>query len=128
MRFLILLLVLLVAGCDNPLGPELPPSAEPTLPGRSFAGLWDEVETDAGVTGDFDAISWYMVPGSYWLQDGTAARGMWVKDGNRIYIASAYWGTAGVVRHEMLHAILRDPDHDNPLFETPRYNSPWFAL
>src|SRR5688500_10211829 len=100
MRSLIALLVLLLAGCDNPLGPTLPENAVPSEPHSTFAGLWAEVEAEAGVTGDFGAVTWFQVPGSYWMQDGTAARGAWVKSGNRIYIAGAYWeGAPGVIRH-----------------------------
>jgi hypothetical protein len=127
MRYAVLTIALLVTGgCDSILGAKVPfpPAAERAEPLPSYRDWFREVEQDAGLTGDFDRIRWYRVPGDRWSNgDHAGIRGMWVKRGNRIYIAQVYWGDSRVVKHEVLHYLLGDTSHDHPLFDTWAYQA-----
>lgn len=123
MRFLILLCVLLVSGCVNPLAPYTPDGAVKFDPPPPFRVYWEDVEKDSGLSGDFDAVTWYVVEGGPWMHDGQLVRGGWSKRGNRIFIADTYLHDTRVIFHEILHALLRRGGHEHPLFSTPRYDA-----
>jgi len=136
MRALILLTVLLLTGCENPLAPApIPDGAVALEPDRLMASaslraeFWQEVETDSGRSGDLSRIQWFRVPGGPWTdKDGLITRGLWVRSGHRIYLAENYLTDPQVVKHEMLHDLLDDPSHSHPLFSTAEYKKPYYAL
>ena len=121
MRYLLLALLVLVA-CEDPFGPDIPTGVVPMEPHRLHFEYWDQVEKDSGHTGDIARIQWFEVTGGPWRhKDGTVVRGMWVRNGHRIYLAAGHTGAPPVVKHEILHDLLGDPSHDHPLFSTAAY-------
>lgn len=123
MRFLIILFVLLFAGCENPLAPYTPDGAVKFDPPPPFRTYWEDVEKDSGLSGDFDSVQWFVVEGGPWEYEGRLVRGGWSKRGNRIFIADTHMQDTRVIFHEILHALLREGDHEHPLFSTPKYRS-----
>ena len=111
------LILFLVEGCD-PTGSLLPPGAEPFTPPRVYEQWWQLTEQCSGLTGSFAAVSWYRVPGvaDIPLGDGTLAGGEWDEGANRIVLAGNEELSGDLVRHEMLHALLRTPGHPRAAF------------
>ncbi len=82
-------------------------------PPTRYRTLWRTVESCSGTTADFAAVRWYRTSGRVG-GDGDAI-GAWWPDGNRIVLNEDYTNDESLVRHEMLHAILRRGRHD-PVF------------
>lgn len=78
-----------------------------------------KTESCSGRSGDFSTLEFYVVPGveTFPTHDG-AKVGEWVTAGsrNRIVIAGNYQGHEMVVRHELLHALLRAEGHPSEYF------------
>jgi hypothetical protein len=107
----------IVCACDASTAPTFPSDAYQqfqALP--QYAYWWSLVEQCSSLTGDLSAVRWYetsKVPGfvgSGPLVDSTKRYdGEWWLSGNRIVLTNPYDGP--VVRHEMLHALLRSGGH-----------------
>jgi len=102
----ILLVLPLLAACESATGIPFPDAAVRVNAPAIYRQWWAMTEACAGRKGDFDAVSWYVVPGVWTIPDADNAVGVWYSAGNRIVLAEreARWGD--VVRHEMLHALL----------------------
>lgn len=76
------------------------------VPPAKYRVLWRTTELCSGVRGDFDAVEWFVTSGS---ADGDEpdVRGSWYPDGNRIWLHENAVDDDQLVRHEMLHALLR---------------------
>jgi hypothetical protein len=75
------------------------------------------VESCSGHTTDFDAVRWYRVPiGAGLTVDGASAAGAWFADENSIAIGDGWRTNGSLVRHEILHAILRTGSHPEEYF------------
>ena len=104
--------------CTGITEPRLP-LAERFDPPAQYLGWWREMEECSARTGRFDAVSFYRVlptPGRDSLQfrdpkSGQYHDGEWVSRSNAIYVAAGRLLDPGLVRHEMLHALLRDAHH-----------------
>jgi hypothetical protein len=122
-------LLLLFAGCLNPFASDAPVPANAVSmtpsPAWGYPAYWAQVEADAGQNGDYDRIEWYLVPNGPWAHgDNATIRGLWMRRGHRIYIANGFQRSGPVIRHEMLHDLLDDPSHRNPLFAYRAYDGP----
>jgi hypothetical protein len=96
---------LLVVACSDVTAP-LPTGAIEWNPPARFALWWQMTESCSGRQGDLRAIRWYIVPGATSIDiDGKSVQGVTI--GNRIVLADAYRLDGSLVRHEMLHALLR---------------------
>jgi hypothetical protein len=117
MRHRVLLLAL-VAGCESPTAPALPPGAVQFTPPAVYREWWDLTQACSGLSGDLARVTWYHVPGAEWipLGDGTQVNGSWNPAGNRIVLAAAAELDGSLVRHEMLHALLRSGGHPRAAF------------
>jgi hypothetical protein len=117
MRRLILALPLLAA-CETPVGPRLPTNAEPFTPPAVYREWWALTEACSGLQADFTRIAWFHVPGaeSIPLADGTLVNGRWDRVSNRIVLAGQSERFGDLVRHEMLHALLRSGGHPRDAF------------
>jgi len=75
-------------------------------PPAKYRVLWRTTELCSGMTGDFDAVTWFVTQGS---ADGDEPNitGSWYPEGNRIFLHQTVLDDDKVVRHEMLHALLR---------------------
>jgi hypothetical protein len=114
------MLVALVALCGlgacNFMTAPLPPNAEPFAPPAVFARWWALTEACSGHKGDMRAIHWYRVPGSRFIFHGQPAAGYWNSSTNRIVIVEDAIEQGDMVRHEMLHALLRVNGHPRAQF------------
>ncbi len=61
--------------------------------------------------GALAAIRWYQVPGARTVDSKGEVGGYWSRNANRIVLGEKVVLDGGVVRHEMLHALLREPGH-----------------
>ncbi|MEP7381392.1 MAG: hypothetical protein ABI910_06870 [Gemmatimonadota bacterium] len=111
-RWLAALLVLSTGACDALTGPRFPTDAVRFEPLPVYAEWWRVVESCAGVRGDLSAISWYQAPRATIVESlGQQADAYWTGNGNRILISFDRLGDGQLVRHEMLHALLRVGGH-----------------
>lgn len=95
---------------------QLPRSAKPFSPPAVYARWWSEVEQCSGASGDLSGVSWYEAPINDIHPDGRPAGGYWNSYDNRIVIASEYRLRGILVRHEMLHALVRGSGHPREQF------------
>jgi hypothetical protein len=102
--------LLLLLGC----GFE-PEGDVPMSPPEIYRSWWASTESCSGRTGDFDRIRWYTVDGYGFDCPSGRCAGRWQSDG-RIIIAGDWTRHEMVVRHEMLHELMRRSGHPNPPF------------
>ena len=100
----------LVLGCSFEPEGAIPLAAPPV-----YREWWARTEACSGLTADFDAIEWSIVPGSKFPCPNGTCVGRW-EPGHRIYVAETWQHHEMVVRHEMLHDLLRRSGHPNPPF------------
>jgi hypothetical protein len=94
----------------------LPADAEPFAPPAVYARWWAMTEECSGLSGNFDDVSWYRVPGTRFMHGGREAGGSWSKFANRIVLAESNVENGDMVRHEMLHALRGLPGHTRSQF------------
>ena len=69
-------------------------------------------ESCSGFAGSLEAVSWYKTPETLSNpSDGQPISGYWSAGSNRIVLAGAASLDGAAVRHEMLHALLREKGH-----------------
>jgi hypothetical protein len=112
------LFILPLLGACDVTGPGLPPGAEAFSPPAVYQQWWDLTEQCSGLSGNFADISWYRVPTTEAIPgtDGTLVNGRWDAVENRIILAGDGDRAGDLVRHEMLHALLRAPGHPRSAF------------
>src|SRR5205809_4574001 len=111
LRWLCLLLLL---GCLDTFAPA---GAVVFTPPAAYGTWWAEIESCAGISGDFAAIKWYEVPGSSYscpAYEGECAG--WWQPPHTIYLAETRANDRLLVEHEMLHDLLQRGDHP-PAFQ-----------
>ena len=83
-----------------------------------YAQWWSLTEQCSGLTGDFSKIRWYVVPDVADLpfNGESSVGGIWYPQGNRIVLASEQQLAGDLVRHEMLHALLKTGGHPRTAF------------
>ena len=111
-----------LAACEM-LGPPtaLPANAQLVLPPVEYQTWWSETEACSGLSGNLDAVEWYIVPDAATFEtDGGRKVGLWShsSQGVRIILAGNYADNELVVRHEMLHALLDRVGHPSEYFES----------
>ena len=101
-----------LASCTEPHpAVPFPPDAVEVSPAAPYARWWAMTESCSGRSGNLAAIHFYVVPGATLEGDGQSYRAYWYSEGNRIVFANGRSTNGGVVRHEMLHALLGRGDH-----------------
>jgi hypothetical protein len=114
------LLFALVAGvsCGHLTDPTLPENALIFNPPAVYAKWWTMVEACSGLSGSLESIQWYSTLGD--LRDpndnDASIAGYWSLAGNRVVLSTSDTIAGGVVRHEMLHALLRSAGHPRSAF------------
>lgn len=106
--------VALVAGfiaCHGPTEalPLGATSLEPLAPYRTW---WQLVEACSGLTGSFDAVNWYVA--AVMNPNDLSVDAVWIPARNEIVLRDPTNG--GLVRHEMLHALLQRGGHPAEYF------------
>jgi hypothetical protein len=109
-RFPLVALATLLAACGfDPAG------SQPWEPPAAYQQWWAETEACSGLSGNFDRIEWMIVPGESFPCPSGDCVGHW-DPGHKIFLASDWTGHEMVVRHEMLHELMRRSGHPNPPF------------
>jgi len=94
----------------------LPSGAIEWTPPARFALWWQMTESCSGRQGDLRAIRWYVVPNVSSIDvDGEKVQGVTFGT-DRIVLAEPYRLDGSLVRHEMLHALLRVGGHPRDAF------------
>jgi len=105
------------AACRNLVDPDLPANAEQFTPPPVYARWWAMTEACSGLSGDLSSVSWFVVPGvSTVLLEGKPVEGYWSFASNRIVMAGNGKLAGGLVRHEMLHALIKARGHPRARF------------
>lgn len=100
----------LLAACGfDPAGSQ---SWEPPAVYREW---WAATEACSGLSGSFDRVEWMIVPGDSFDCASGQCVGHWDPD-HKIFIASEWTEHQMVVRHEMLHELMRRSGHPDPPF------------
>lgn len=96
------------SACRDVLAPyPLPAGAARFAPPPAYARWWALVEACAGRAGDYGAWSWYTAPRGALKAGGLGdAAGYADPVARRIVVTAGLESDGGVVRHEILHAVL----------------------
>jgi len=108
-------LLALVAGisCGHLTDPSLPGNAQLLIPPPVYAEWWAMVESCSGLSASLENIQWYSTTSL--LRDPNdndeAIAGYWSLASNRIVLYTNDTIAGAIVRHEMLHALIRSAGH-----------------
>ncbi|HJQ11408.1 MAG TPA: hypothetical protein VJ840_10300 [Gemmatimonadaceae bacterium] len=110
---------ILALSCDRIVDPALPGDAIRFTPPPVYAQWWTSTEACSGITGSLDAVEFYRIPNASTIPDKTYGEvaAYWSPASNRIVLADFYEMQGQVVRHEMLHALLRVSGHPPEYFQ-----------
>jgi hypothetical protein len=92
-----------------------PAGSQPWEPPAVYREWWASTEACSGLSGSFDRIEWLVVPGESFECASGQCVGHW-GPGDKIFVAGDWTEHEMVVRHEMLHALMRRSGHPNPPF------------
>lgn len=113
-------LLALVAGvsCGHLVDPALPGDAEQFVPPPVYTAWWAMVEECSGLQGSLESIQWFSVPGELSDPSNPAepVDAYWSAASNRIVLNSNDTVAGNIVRHEMLHALVRSKGHPRSQF------------
>ena len=102
------MLLLGAVACSSIVDPALDPRAVPFQPPPVYARWWSMVQSCSGLQGSLSDVSWYQVPGSGTVSySGDEVAGYWALKDSRIVLGGEAVLDGSVVRHEMLHALVR---------------------
>jgi hypothetical protein len=112
------------SGATDPTSPTRSVAAVPSLakemsPLPEYELWWKMTETCSGLTRSASDIHWYSDPGPALSVDPSSADsvvGQWVAATNSIVLVQSELKNPAVVRHEMLHALLRAGGHPRASF------------
>src|SRR5512140_245269 len=105
------------AACERIVDPAFPPTATQFVPPPVYDRWWAMTASCAGVTGSLSKVSWYVVPGVTEFQlKGQTVSGYWTQGSNSIVVADSSRLDGSVIRHEMLHALIRGTGHPRSAF------------
>lgn len=110
-----LIVICVVTACRSTTEP-LPSDAERFEPPAVYARWWAMTEACSGRSGDLAAVQWYRVPGALVRHDGEWITGYYELRAHRIVLGEDQVDNGIVVRHEMLHALLRVGGHPRAHF------------
>ena len=119
-RFLLLWLGVgapLLVACTRIVEPPLPSGAEVFFPPPVYSTWWKMTEACSALTGSLAAVTWYQTPEVvHDTHSGDVIAGYWVPGSNRIVLTTSVMMDGGIVRHEMLHALLKGGGHPRGQF------------
>lgn len=107
----------LIVACTNVVEPKLPADAEQFSPPSIYSKWWQMTQACSGLTGSLAAVTWYQTGQLvHDTQSGDVIAGYWLPESNRIVLATAVMTDGGIVRHEMLHALIGKLGHPRGQF------------
>jgi hypothetical protein len=108
---------LLIVACSQIVEPALPTDADQFSPPPVYSTWWQMTEACSGLTGSLSAVTWYQTNEVvHDTQSGDVIAGYWLSGSNRIVLTSIVMMDGGIVRHEMLHALIQKRGHPRALF------------
>jgi hypothetical protein len=108
---------LAACGSDSIVDPPLPSDAEMFSPPTVYSTWWNMTQACSGLTGSLEAVTWYSTDEVlHDAQTGEVLNGYWSSASNRIVLVTDAVRDGGTVRHEMLHALLRQAGHPRSQF------------
>lgn len=110
----LLVLFLPAFSCGQPTSLRFPEGALELQPLAPYRTWWHLVESCSGRAGNFEAVRYFVA--SDIDPDDAETNGVWFSAGNRIVLTPEATRLGAVVRHEMLHALLRRPGHPREAF------------
>jgi hypothetical protein len=109
--------LLAVAVACSAISVEAPPASDRFTAPPVYQLWWSMAEACSGITGSLADIKWYAVPNVDSISDGRdQVSGYWSSGDNRIVLIAAGKFNGTLVRHEMLHALLRINGHPRRQF------------
>jgi hypothetical protein len=111
-----------LAGACASLAPSeavLPPGAVEVAAPAMYQEWYRKTESCSGLTGQYASVQFYVVPGVETFPTAAGEKvGEWISDGrtHRIVIAGNYRDHEMVVRHELLHSLLKQEGHPSEYF------------
>ena len=113
-------MLLLVSGCAD-IGTPLPDGAIHITPPSMYRTYFQEVEVCSGLSGDFDTIQWYIIPGVDSFESENIGHykklaGITILPERIIVIAGNQISNTYVVRHEILHDLANTTQHPPEIF------------
>ena len=105
--------------CDRAVDPPqlLPPDAEQFSPPAVYSTWWNMTQACSGLSGSLADVTWYKTTQP--LHDPRTEEvlgGYWISGSNSIVILTTAMLYGPLVRHEMLHALLRGRGHPRNQF------------
>ena len=99
------------AGCNR----FAPDEYYPIDPPAAYRTWWASTEGCSGLSGNYDRIKFFAVPGYAFDCPSGRCVGHW-ESSHRIYVAEEWLDHEMVIRHEMLHDLVGHDGHPNPPF------------
>lgn len=107
----------LIVACTNIVEPPLPADAKQFAPPAVYSTWWNMTQACSALTGSLAAVTWYQTSQVvYDTHSGDVIAGYWLAESNRIVLNQSVMMDGGIVRHEMLHALIRKGGHPRGQF------------
>ena len=111
------LLSLAIVVCSSATEPKLPNDAEEFSPPPVYSTWWNMTQACSRLTGSVSGVTWYSTAEVvHDLSTGDVIAGYWVSGSNRVVLNSSVMMDGGIVRHEMLHALIQHGGHPRSQF------------
>jgi hypothetical protein len=116
--FQLIAAVAFATACEHTLvDPALPSTATLYVAPSVYQKWWTMAETCSGVTRPLANVTWFYIPGVSLFQLGNqVVSGYWSAASNRIVLADNSRLDGTVVRHEMVHALIRTSGHPRSIY------------
>jgi hypothetical protein len=105
LRHSMVLLAMPAVACSPLTDPVVQAGAVPMAPMAQYALWWRMTERCSQLSGDLEALSWYVVPGAASFGKDQL-QGEYFPVSHRLVLAGRFTRDGQLVRHEMLHALL----------------------
>ena len=115
--FQLIAAVAFATACERIVDPALPSTAAVFVAPPVYTRWWALAESCTGVRRPLANVTWFVVPGVSLFQLGDQdVSGYWTAGSNRIVLADNSRLDGAVVRHEMVHALIRTSGHPRSTF------------
>jgi len=107
----------LIVACTRIVEPALPADAEVFSPPPVYSTWWQMTQACSALTGSLASVTWYQTSQVvHDTQSGDVIAGYYVRGSNRIVLTTSVMMDGGIVRHEMLHALVQKAGHPRAQF------------
>lgn len=110
----------MTAGCRDIIRSDEPlelPDAIGYFDDKLFPAIWNELRSCSGLKGNLDGIGFYYVPRRTLGQDPIIRTlALYYPRTHRIFVVESEKSSRDIIRHEMMHALLRDVEGHPPKY------------